>query len=125
MNAQLSVSEIIENASQLNRRDFESLVGKLNYLRAQRIVPSLSKQESDLLKKINEGFPQDKWKRLAFLDDKMEFDNLTENEANESLVLAEELEAYTVQRFTYLKKLAIFRGVTIEKLLIDLNITPV
>jgi hypothetical protein len=122
MDIQLSVSEIVDNAAQLNQRDFEHLIKQMYQVRAKRTVPSLSKEETDLLKKINEGFKTEKWKRLAYLDDKMEMATLTNKEAEESLILAEELEAYTVQRFIYLKKLALLRNITIDQLMIDLEI---
>jgi hypothetical protein len=124
MGTRTSVSEIIASASHLDNRELESLVGQLNRLRAQRVAPALSGTETKLLKKINEGFPPEKWSRLVYLDDKMEDSALSEDEAAESLALAEELEAYTVERFGYLKKLAEIRGVSVEALMKELGLTP-
>ena len=124
MEIQASIADIVTTASKLTSRELESLVSKLNLLRAQRMTPTLSKKETELLNKINEGFSQIKWKRLSELDDKMEFSDLTEQEAQESLSLAEELEAYTVQRFENLKKLAILREISVDELMHNLGITP-
>lgn len=77
-----------------------------------------------LLQKINEGFSPEKWERLRQLDIKMEQDHLSEDEAQESLSLAEELEAHTVERFQYLKKLAALKTVSVEQLAHDLGISP-
>ncbi len=87
-------------------------------------MPALSKGETALLMKINEGFPEDKWSRLSELDEKMEVSTLTDAEAAEALALAEELETYTVQRFQYIKKLASLRNVSVEILMEDLGIKP-
>lgn len=77
-----------------------------------------------LLQKINEGFSPEKWERLRQLDIKMEQGHLSEDEAQESLSLAEELEAHTVERFQYLKKLAALKTVSVEQLAHDLGISP-
>lgn len=124
MEARLSISEIIANASRLDTQELNALLGQLNALRIRRTTTALSKQETDLLKKINEGFPPSKWERLAELDNKMEFSDLSEAEAGESLMLAEELESYTIQRFEYLKKLALLRNLSVEQLMVNLGIAP-
>ncbi len=124
MEPQQSVVQIVENAARLDVQEFESLFNKLAVLRAQRTAPFLPKEEADLLKKINEGFPAEKWSRLAQLDEKMELSDLLPVESDESLLLAEELEAYTVQRFVYLKELATLRKILVEQLMQDLDIAP-
>lgn len=124
MDLQISVSEFVANAAQLEKREFDQLFNKLNLLRAQRAASSLSKNETILLKKINEGFPSEKWQRLVFLDEKMEASDLTEAEAEESLALTEMLENYTVERLVHLKKLALLRKTTVEQLMFDLEIKP-
>ncbi len=124
MDTQISVDQILDTASQLNKRDFERLLTTLNLMRARRTAPSLSKNETSLLQKINTGFPAGKWARLAELDKKMESSGLTDAEAEESLKLAEELEAYTVQRFLLLKQLASLRNLPVEQVMKDLEITP-
>jgi hypothetical protein len=122
MGTQGTVSEIFANASQLNDHELSTLVGQLNLLRAQRSTPALSEKETDLLRKINEGFPSEQWSRLVELDHKMEYSALTEAESQESLILAEALEAYTIQRFEYLKQLSILQGISVEQLMDKLGI---
>lgn len=124
MGTQGSVSEIFANASQLNDHELSTLVGQLNLLRAQRSTPALSEKETDILRKINEGFPSNQWNRLVELDKKMEYSALSAAEAQESLILAEALEAYAVQRFEYLKQLSILQGVSVEQLMNKLGIRP-
>lgn len=124
MATQISVDQILDKASQLCKQDFERLLFKLNLLRAQYTSPSLSKKETNLLKKINAGYPAEKWARMLQLDRKMEFSDLTEAKAEEHLILTEELESYTVQRFIWLKQLAALRNVSIDKVMETLEITP-
>jgi len=124
MGVQASVDQILDKASRLSKQDFEQLLTNLNMLRARRNAPSLTGSESNLLIKINEGFPAEKWARLSQLDEKLEFSDLTETEAEEHLALAEALEAYTVQRFIWLKQLATLRNTSVEQVMKDLDITP-
>lgn len=124
METQISVDQILDKASQLNKQDLERLLTKLNLLRARYTAPSLSKKETNLLKKINAGFPAVKWARIAQLDAKMEFSDLTETEAKEHLILAEELENYTLQRFIWLKQLALLRNISVDEIMEELEIVP-
>lgn len=124
MDASPSVSDIVATAAQLTPKELDALVGQLNKLRIRLSVPTLTKEEAELLQKINEGFPLEKWERLQKLDTQMEYAQLNEEEANESLSLAEELEAYTTLRFQYLKKLAALKTVSVEQLSHDLGISP-
>lgn len=124
MDVQLSVDQIIDKAAHLSKRDLDRLVSGLSLLRARRATPALSKAETNLLTKINAGFPLEKRARIAQLDEKIEFSELSAAELEEHLALAEALEAYTVQRFIWLKELAILRGIPLEQLMQDMDITP-
>lgn len=124
METQVSVDQLLDKASQLDKQDFERLWTNLNLLRAGRTAPALSKNEATLLKKINAGFSQEKWARIAQLDEIIEFSELTETEATEHLTLTEELEAYTVQRFQWLKQLAVLRHVSVDQVMDDLDLAP-
>lgn len=124
MDASVSISDIIDKASRLDNQELNTLLGQLNALRTRRTIIALSKEETELLKKINEGFPILKRNRLAALDTKMEFSDLTEAEAAEALLLAEELESYTITRFEHLKKLALLRNLSVDELMNNLGIAP-
>ena len=67
-------------------------------------------QESDLLQKINKSFPQDKWERLDSLDDKLEYETLSEIEHEELMGLIEIYEEYSLQRLRQLGALAKMDG---------------
>jgi hypothetical protein len=113
MNAQLSVSEIFENASRLGKQDFDSFFKKISVLYAHRSnAPFISSQEYELLEKINKGFPEEKWERLKYLDWKMETSTLNDKESIESLKLATAYEKYSVDRLHLLIKLAAIKNIS-------------
>ena len=125
MNAQQTVSEILDSASRLGAEDFEKLFKKIAILHVQRSgMSAISQGEADLLEQINQGFPTAKWERLQYLDWKMETSGLSEKEAAESLRLATAYENHTVQRLQLLVKLADIRKVSLDELMAQLEIKP-
>ncbi len=125
MNAQQTVSEILDSASRLGAEDFEKLFKKIAILHVQRSgMSAISQGEADLLEQINQGFPTAKWERLQYLDWKMETSELSEKEAAESLRLSTDYENYTVQRLQLLVKLADIRKVSLDELMAQLEIKP-
>lgn len=125
MNAQPTVSEILDSVSRLGTEDFESLFKGIAILHAQRSqMPALPREEADLLGQINEVFPREKWERLQYLDWKMETTGLSEKEAAESQRLAAAYESHSVRRLQLLVKLADLRKVSLDKLMEQLEIKP-
>jgi hypothetical protein len=124
MSVQASVAELIDKAARLDTGEFNNFFNKMLTLRAQRIAPVLSKEESDLLKKINRGFPQKKWERLDFLNDKLEYETLSEAEHEELSVLIEAYEEYSLQRMRQLGQLATARKVSLDEVMNQLGIQP-
>jgi hypothetical protein len=125
MNAQPTVSEILDNVSRLGAEDFESLFKKMAVLHAQRSqMPALPREEADLLGQINAVFPPEKWERLQYLDWKMETTGLGEQEATESQRIAAAYESHTVRRLQLLAKLADLRKVPLDVLMEQLEIKP-
>jgi hypothetical protein len=123
MNSHLSVSEIYDSAANLGNQDFDLFFRKLTILNAHRNnAPIVKSEESELLLKINIGFPAQKWERLQYLDWKMESSGLNEKESAESLKLAVSYENYTVDRLQLLIKLAKLRKVTLEEIMQQLGI---
>lgn len=126
MNAQMSVSEILNNVQGLEKTKFEQFYQELFSLLVQRNgVTSLNAVESQLLSKINTEFDAKKWERLTYLDWKLEFSALTPKEEAESLKLAEAYEHYSVERLKCLSQLAMLRRVSIDQLMEQLGLnTP-
>ncbi len=124
MSAQASVAELIDNAARLDTGEFNNFFDKMLKLRAQRVAPVLSEEEADLLKKINRGFPQKKWERLDFLNDKLEYETISEAEHEELSVLIEAYEKYSLQRLRQLGQLAMIRKVSLDEVMNQLGIQP-
>ncbi len=98
MSQQLSFSDLVKGATRLDSKDYEKFVTTVNKLRAEQQPDTLSPQEAALLKKINYGFPIEKWQRLQDLDVKMEETSLSEQEYTELTSLTDTYEKYCVQR---------------------------
>ena len=125
MNMQPTVTELYKNAARLEPKDLLSLLKKLTILQFKRSGANvLPDKEAVLLQELNQGFPSEKWSRLKALDHKMEFDELSELENTELLLLSEEYEHAAVQRLKILAKLAEIRNVSIETLTTQLGIQP-
>lgn len=122
MGAQPSVTELIDNAARLDAGEFDFFFNKILTLRAQRNAPMLAKPESDLLKKINRGFPAEKWRRLTLLNEQVEEETLTAAEQTELKGLIQSYEQYTLQRLKYLGQLAMLRQVTLRSVMHELGI---
>lgn len=123
MGLQVSVSDILSTAKQLDAQHLDELLRELNIIRIQKSgAPILDKAEAQLLQNINLSFDSEKWERLQFLDWKSEFDVLNAEEEVEALELAEAYEGYSVERLKNIGQLAILRGTTIDKLIEELGL---
>jgi len=119
----MSVTEMINNAKQLEATSFEKLYQNLTALRVRRHgTHMLDETESNLLLIINIEFDSQQWERLQYLDWKMAFGALSENEEAESLQLAETLESYSIERLKALSQLATIRQVSLDELINQLCI---
>lgn len=125
MNIQPSVTELVNNAAQLNAKEFESLLQQLSIIQLRRSgAKTLNADESELLQRLNSSFPAAQWERLKFLDEKSEFGKLSKKEEAELLQLSEAYEAASVLRLKMLSKLATLRNTTIEAVANQLGIKP-
>ena len=120
----IEIEEILTGVSNLNAEELEKFVEKVLALRAKRISPSLSKEETALLKMINRGLPAARRKRFVALSDKRATDSLSDDEYQELLDLTEELEQLNAERVQYLSQLASLRGVGVRELMKELGIHP-
>ncbi len=122
--AQLSFSDLVENAVNLDIQDYEKFLQTVNTRRAQRRPNVLSKEESDLLKQIYQTFSRAKNERLKLLNEKIWDETLTETEHLELLQLIEEQEKWASERMNNLVKLAALRNTDYATLIKQLGISP-
>ena len=90
-------------------------------LQARRRAPGLSQGESELLAKINRGFPPDVQRRLNELIAKRQAETLTPGEHEELLRLVEQSEKAEATRVEALAQLAALRGMSLTTLMDDLG----
>ncbi|MBC7775382.1 MAG: hypothetical protein H7246_08085 [Phycisphaerae bacterium] len=98
MHDQLSFSDLVETAANLDIQDYERFLVNVNTRRAQNRPDVLSKEETELLEKIYSPFPTTKKERIALLNAKIWNSTLLENEHQELLQLIEEQEIWAASR---------------------------
>ncbi|HEY85387.1 MAG TPA: STAS/SEC14 domain-containing protein [Chloroflexi bacterium] len=118
----LPFDELLNAVEQLNLPDLEQLMSQVITLQARRKAPSLSKNESELLLKINQGLPLNIQKRFDELVAKRQAETLTPDEHQELLSLTDRIEKSDAMRVEYMAKLANFRGISLSALMKDLDI---
>jgi hypothetical protein len=123
MSLKLSFNDLVNEAVNLEFKDYQRFVKKVKLLRSQKRSSTNQEKESALFEKINNGFSVENWTRMKALDEKMEQSNLTETEMKELTVLTDAYEKFTVRRIGLIKKLALLRNVSIDKIMADLGMT--
>jgi len=120
--AQLSFDKLLEAASQLSLPDLERFSTQVLTLQARRKAPHLSKTESDLLVKINQGLSPDVRRRYLDLIQKRDAETLSEAEYQELINLTDQVELQQAVRIEALGQLAQLRGEPVQKLMKSLEI---
>jgi len=116
--------KLLETVEQFSLPELDKFVDKVLALRARRIAPVLTHEESELFMTINEGLSVDKQARFDKLVRKRRQSHLTEQEHEELLSLVDEVENMDARRVEALGKLASLRGVTLYELMDKLGIKP-
>lgn len=115
--ADIQSEELLEKAKQF-LKELESEMKTLNK------PPALSKKETELLLKINEGLPEDIQLRYNELLAKLSEETATEAEHQELLQLLPQVEAKSVERLKYLVQLAQLWNTTVDEVMDRLGIKP-
>lgn len=121
---QLSTDDLLKAVGQLSRPELDELTVQIIALRARRQAPSLSQEEAELLRKVNQGLPPEVRERYDELVAKREAESLTRDEYDELLRLTDRIENLEAQRVKYLVELARLRQTSLTKLMEDLGIQP-
>jgi len=118
-----AVAEILSRAGCLQApEELEELTAGLLSLRAKRLAPVVSDEETRLLISINEGVPVELTNRVASLIAKRDDRSLSAKANSELLQLADEVERRGVERLEALSKLAELRGVSLRVLMQTLGV---
>ncbi len=122
MHESISLSELVENAVNLDIRAYQEFLTTVNSRRIQNRANVLPQAEADLLKKIYSPFPEDKKARIVLLNAKIWDSSLPEPEHQELLQLIEEQEYWAAERMQNLAQLAALRNLDYATLIRQLGI---
>jgi hypothetical protein len=123
-NLQPSVSSnaILTIVRQMPIAELEQLVDQVIAIRAERVAPRLTADESRLLERINQGLAANDRARMRTLSEKRDNGSLLEAEWDETAALTDRLELLHADRLDALVELAKLRGVTLDEMMSQLGI---
>lgn len=117
-----SANAILTAVRQMPIAEMEQLVDQVIAIRAERVAPHLTADESALLAHINRGLPDDDRAKLRTLIEKRDDETITEGEWQELAALTDRLELLHADRLGALVELAKLRGITLDEVMSQLGI---
>ena len=118
----ITYNKLIEAVRQLDSTELDKFQKQVAQLRVSKHTTSLSKEESDLLLKINSiSTPQSDTHYQKLLA-KRQDENLTESEYQELIALSDQYEHQNVERIKHLVQLVEIRKVSLTNLMDQLEI---
>jgi hypothetical protein len=117
-----STEQIISAVAQLSLSELERVFDRVLALQAERKAGRLPPVESELLVRINQGWPPELRKRLAFLKTKREDESIADAEYEELTRLTDQAEELHAKRMAAMVELARLRGVSLPELMNQLGI---
>jgi hypothetical protein len=122
LQAEVSRDALLGAVEQLSGAELDQFVAQVLQIRSRRGPARLGAAESELLARINQGFPEGLRERYAELIDRRRDESLTPEEHRELLRLTAEAERIEGDRLAALAELARLRGVPLRALMDDLGI---
>jgi len=119
---EIDFAEVLNGLAQLETSELEPLVEQIIALQARRRAPCLTKNEADLLQRINQGPPPEARRRYAELTAKLHQETITSEEHQELLALIDQIELADAERMRHVIALAQLRQVSVDALLHQLGI---
>ena len=124
MSTTAPAEQLLQAIDEIEVTELRRVVSEVLARASKRLAPSLSFEETELLKKINRGLPQDLHLRVRELDAKRREERLSDTEHEELLRLIGQVEGAQVKRLEHLVALAQVRGTTLPKLMAELGLEP-
>jgi hypothetical protein len=121
---EVSANELLKAVQQLSPAELEGFVAQVLALRAERVAPRLSAEETTLLERIQQGMPEDQHRRYRELIDKLRGETITPEERAELLRLTDAAEEWQAKRLEALAELASLRKVSLSAVMDQLGIKP-
>jgi carbon storage regulator CsrA len=116
------VDQLLESVERLPPDDFRRFLDSVLALNARRLAPQVSAAEADLLRRINQGLPDQVRARHDELVARRRAEALTDEEYKELLDLTDQVERAEADRLAALSDLAAVRHTPLPSLLHDLGI---
>ncbi len=120
--AQMTTRQLLKAVEQMPQEDLDRFVEQVVALRANQRGHRLSRVESGLMKKINQGLAEQDQQRFNELIARREARDLTSEENADFLRLANLSEALNVERVRALAELARIRRTTLRDVMQELGI---
>lgn len=120
--SRVTIDDLLNSVKALESKDFEQFVEKIMLIKAQRKADFISKNEADLLQKINQSLPIEVLEQYDFLQQKRANKTLSEIEFQELAAIVEQKELLNAERLKYLGELSTIRKVSLRQLMKDLNL---
>lgn len=117
-----SSNAILIAARQMSIAELEQVVDQMLALRAERVAPHLSAEESALLERINQGLSASERVRMRALLEKRDEQTLAPAEWQDLTALTDKLELLHADRLAALADLAQVRGVTLDTVIQQLGL---
>jgi hypothetical protein len=124
LTAELSSEQLLQAVTQLSPRELTKFLKQVATVRPPQAEHTLSRQESELLLKINQGVPEPVQQRYNELIAKRRAMTLTPDEYTELLNLTDQVELCDAQRMEYLAELARLRQQPLLVVMDELGLTP-
>jgi hypothetical protein len=118
----ISADELLRVIEQMSLPDLEQFVDKVIAIKAHRIAPHLSLEESELLEKINHWLPMELKTQLDALIARRDAETITSQEQDELTALTDRLEEAHASRLEAIANLARLRKVSLTEVLLQLGI---
>lgn len=119
---ELDLEDVLQSVAPLETADLEQFVAQVLALQAQRLAPSVSRDETALLQQISGGLPADMRQRYAVLNARLHEETITPAEHAELLRLIDRLELADAERMRCVVALAQLRGVSVDTLIEQLGL---
>jgi replicative DNA helicase len=114
--------ELIQSFTQLNSKDMDAFLKKLNQVTSQNSKISSSSEEDILLQQIKEIIPASVLRRFNQLQSKQNNLTITDKEQSEILVLTDFIEEKSAERLLLISALAKIRQVSVLELIKQLKL---
>ena len=119
---QLSTTEILSAVSHLSLPELQQIFNHILALQAERKAVHLSREESALLSRVNQGLSEELRERLTLLRARREDESISDEEYDELTKLTDQTEELHAARMIALVELAKLRGMSLPALMGQLGI---